>query len=110
MGEKRKTYDVEFKRKAVQMYLEDKLAYKSIARELGIERSMVRRWVTQYEQEGLTGLEEKRGKASGVNVGRPRTKPMSVEDELVRLRAENEYLKKLWALQRGQSGKGPTNT
>jgi len=25
-----------------------------------------------------------------------------VEDELHRLRAENEYLKKLWALQRGR--------
>lgn len=49
----------------------------------------------------MEGLEEKRGKSKSVNKGRPRKNPLSPEEELVRFRAENEYLKKLWALDRG---------
>jgi transposase len=99
---------VEFKHKAVKMFIDDKMGYKTVAKALGINDKMVRRWVTHYEREGLPGLEEKRGKAS---VSRPKVQPMTQEQELLRLRAENEYLKKLWALQRGQNGgKGPMNT
>lgn len=111
MGVIRRTYDVEFKHKAVKMFIDDKMGYKTVAKALGINDKMVRRWVAHFEREGLAGLDEKRGKASGVAKGRPNVHPMSQEEELLRLRAENEYLKKLWALQRGQSGsERPTNT
>ncbi|QYR19144.1 transposase [Paenibacillus sp. sptzw28] len=96
MGEMRKTYDVEFKYKAVKMFLDDKMGYKTVAKALGINDKMVRRWVAHYEREGLAGLDEKRGKSSGAAKGRPKAEPMSQEQELLRLRAENEYLKKLW--------------
>jgi transposase len=59
---------------------------------------MVKRWINRNEKEGLKGLEEKRGKSRGK--GRQRKNP-SLNEELVRLRAENEYLKKLLALRRG---------
>ncbi|MDR9858002.1 helix-turn-helix domain-containing protein [Paenibacillus sp. VCA1] len=102
MGEIRKTYSVEFKQKAVQMYLHKGMGYKSVAKELGITHKSVQRWVKYFQEEGIQGLEEKRGKAKGPLKGRPRTREQSVEAELHRLRAENEYLKKLWALQRGE--------
>ncbi|MFC9776175.1 transposase [Paenibacillus chitinolyticus] len=109
MGQIRKTYDIDFKRRAVIMFLEEGLGYKTVAKELGINDRMVRRWVAHYEQEGMEGLKEKRGTASGSRKGRPK-KAMSQEEELVRLRAENALLKKLWELQRGQekSGVKPT--
>ncbi|WP_317957330.1 hypothetical protein [Paenibacillus chitinolyticus] len=53
---------------------------------------MVRRWVAHYEQEGIKGLEEKRGTTTGLRKGRPK-KTMTQEEELVRLRAENALLK-----------------
>ncbi|WP_337958036.1 helix-turn-helix domain-containing protein, partial [Guptibacillus sedimenti] len=45
MGEIRKTYDVPFKKKAVDMYLKEGMGYKTVGRELEIDPKMVRRWV-----------------------------------------------------------------
>ncbi|QSF42846.1 transposase [Paenibacillus tianjinensis] len=95
MGEMRKTYDEKFKKKTVDLYLKKGLGYKNVAREMGINESLVRRWVRHFEAEGLKGLEEKRGKAKGLGMGRPRTRPEDPEVKLKRLEAENEMLKKL---------------
>jgi transposase len=95
MGKIRKTYDAKFKKKAVDLYLEEGMGYKTVAKELGISHSMVRRWVKRYEQEGMKGLEEKRGKAKGPGKGRPRTRPEDPETKIKRLEAEVEMLKKL---------------
>ncbi|MBA2870902.1 transposase [Anoxybacillus calidus] len=95
MGKIRKTYDVKFKKKAVDLYLKEGMGYKTVAKELGIDHSMVRRWVKHYEQEGIQGLEEKRGKAKGPGKGRPRTRPGDPETKIKRLEAEVEMLKKL---------------
>ncbi|OOE04283.1 transposase [Anoxybacillus kestanbolensis] len=95
MGKIRKTYDVTFKKKAVDLYLKEGMGSKTVAKELGISDSMVRRWVKRYEQEGIKGLEEKRGKAKGPGKGRPRTRPEDPETKIKRLEAEVEMLKKL---------------
>ena len=102
MSEIRKTYDIEFKRKAVAMFLEEGLGYKTVAKTLGIDDRMVRRWVAHYEREGIEGLKEKRGTSTGSKNGRPK-KAKTLEEEVLRLRAENALLKKLWELQRGKS-------
>ena len=95
MGEMRKTYDENFKKKTVDLYLKKGLGYKSVAHEMGINDTLVRRWVKHYKAEGLKGLEEKRGKAKGPGIGRPRTRPEDPEVKIKRLEAENEMLKKL---------------
>ena len=101
MGNIRKTYSKEMKQKAVKMYLEEGYGFKAIAKELGIpDHSMVRRGVRKFEEQGLKGLEEKRGKAKGPRKGRPKKQPLSVEEEVIRLRAENEFLKKWLGLER----------
>ncbi|USK76644.1 transposase [Peribacillus frigoritolerans] len=93
MGKIRKTYDRSFKKKAVDMYLKEGMGYKRIAKELDIDHTMVRQWVKHYRAEGMQGLEEKRGKAKGPGIGRPRTRP-DPEVKIKRLEAENELLKK----------------
>ncbi|MGQ7871826.1 transposase [Bacillus sp. 1A] len=95
MGKIRVTYDMEFKKKAVDLYIKEGMGYKTVAKELGIDHSVVRRWVKYFEAEGIKGLEEKRGKAKGSGLGRPRTKPEDPEAKIKRLEAENEMLKKL---------------
>ncbi|MCF2720207.1 MULTISPECIES: transposase [unclassified Paenibacillus] len=45
MGEIRKTYDVSFKNKTVDLYLKKGIGYKTVAREMEIDPSLVRRWV-----------------------------------------------------------------
>ncbi|MED3183874.1 transposase [Bacillus thuringiensis] len=93
MGKIRVTYDVEFKKKAIDLYLKEGMSYKNIAKELGIHHSVVSRWVKYFEGKGIKGLEEKRGKAKGSGIGR--TKPKDPEAKIKRLEAENEMLKKL---------------
>jgi transposase len=95
MGKIRKTYDVTFKKKAVDLYLKEGMGSKTVAKELGISDSMVRRWVKRYEQEGIKGLEEKRGRSKGPGKGRPRTRTEDPETKIKRLEAEVEMLKKL---------------
>ncbi|MDM5266019.1 transposase [Bacillus wiedmannii] len=93
MGKIRVTYDIEFKKKAVNLYLKEGMGYKTVAKELGIDHSVVRRWVKHFEAEGIKGLEEKRGKTKGP--GRPKNNPEDPEAKMKRLEAENAMLKKL---------------
>ncbi|WP_316572954.1 transposase [Neobacillus sp. YIM B06451] len=95
MGKTRETYDIQFKKRAVDLYLKEGMGYKTVAREMGIHHSVVRRWVNHFEAEGMEGLEEKRGKSRGPGKGRPRTRPEDPNEKIKRLEAENEMLKKL---------------
>ncbi|MEK5505780.1 transposase [Paenibacillus sp. FSL P4-0113] len=82
-------------RKKSKIYLKKEMSYKNVGRNLEIDHSLVRRWVKSFQAEGMKGLEEKRGKAKGPGMGRPRTRPEDPEVKLKRLEAENEMLKKL---------------
>ncbi|MDZ5474687.1 transposase [Bacillus sp. 31A1R] len=96
MGKKKvTTYDVAFKKKAVDLYFNVGMGYKTVAKELGVDHSIVRRWVKHFEAEGIKGLEEKRGKAKGPGIGRPRTRREDPQEKIKRLEAEVEMLKKL---------------
>lgn len=102
MGKIRQTYDVAFKKKVVDLYLKDGMGYDMVAKEVGISSSVVRRWVKHFEAEGIKGLEEKRGNAKGPGKGRPRTLPEDPEAKIKRLEAENEMLKKLLKMRKGE--------
>lgn len=67
MGKIRETYDVTFKKKAVDLYLKEGMGFKTVAKEFGIDHSVVRRWVKHFEAEGIKGLEEyvQKGKLLG---------------------------------------------
>ncbi|EJO5349589.1 transposase [Clostridium sporogenes] len=96
-----KKYSFEIKLKAVNMYLKDGIGSTTIAKKLELSSNKrVLLWVKRYEELGETGLEERRGKAKGIDKGRPRKQPLTLEQENEKLRAEVEYLKKLLLIER----------
>jgi transposase-like protein len=81
-----KHYSRELKEQAVRMALEEGRGYADITQTLGIrDQWRVRRWVYAYRKEGADAFAKPKG--------RPR-KSASPQDELARLRMENELLKK----------------
>ena len=89
------SYSVEFKEQAVQRYLSGECGYKTLCNELGIpDTKILRSWVEKARSgESFTDM---RGKRTGGHKGRPRTKFASVEEELAYVKAERDYLKKLY--------------
>lgn len=60
MGEIRKQFTGEFKLKAVRLVEESGRSKARIARELGIQESLLKRWKTQREGQGATKAEIRR--------------------------------------------------
>lgn len=58
--------------------------------ELEVTYSVIDRWIKKYENEGILGLQEKRGRSKQTN-------EVSQDARIQRLEAENAYLKKLLA-------------
>ena len=95
-----KKYTPEFKKLVVETMLKEKLSYSETAEKFEIRHKRVQDWERIYLTEGADGFAvERRGRS---NSGRPKKLPKEVEEDLLaevqRLRAENEYLKKLQAL------------
>lgn len=89
------TYSKEFKEMAVKNYLAGGKSYKTLIEELGIkDTKTLRSWVGKYRQGDP--LDEGRGKRPGPQRGRPRTEFASLEEELAYVKAERDYLKKLY--------------
>ena len=100
-GVPNKRYTAEFKKLVIETMLQEKLSYQETCRRFEVSsRDRIKSWERIYLTEGPEGLAvERRGRTS---TGRPRKLPKEVEEDLLaevqRLRAENEYLKKLQAL------------
>jgi len=95
------SYHKAVKLRAIDMYINQHFGANTIVKELGLRnKTQVYSWVKQYQEKGESAFdEENRGKATGSHKGRPRTRFSSIEEELNYLRMENEFLKKLKALQ-----------
>lgn len=96
-----KRYTSEFKQNVIEHMLKNKLSYSETARIFEVsDHHRIQAWERIYLEEGADGFTiERRGRGSK---GRPRELPKQVEEDLLaevqRLRAENDYLKKLNAL------------
>ena len=73
---------------------------KSVALENGISDGMLYQWVRKYKISGYNGLvEQKKGRPARnsemkkMNINSPRKLEETEYEELIRLRAENEYIK-----------------
>ena len=96
-------YGGEFKQHVIETMRAENLGYRETERKFGISNDRVRKWERIYLEEGPGGLYiERRGRATGPNVGRKPKLDKKVEEDLIaenqRLRAEVDYLKKLNAL------------
>ncbi|MBB3192635.1 transposase [Halomonas cerina] len=56
----RNQYSDQFKLQVVQQYLDGDVGLEVVAHQLGLDYSMVRRWVEQYRQHGPSGLRQTR--------------------------------------------------
>ena len=101
-GVPNKRYTPEFKKLVVETMQKEKLSYCETARRFEIsDGTRVAAWERIYLEEGPEGFAiERRGRGS--KGGPPKQLPKRVEEDLLaevqRLRAENDYLKKLQAL------------
>lgn len=86
MPEQRRRFSPQFKAEAVQMVLETRKPIAEIARDLGIHDGTLGNWVNTWRRE------HPEPEQSVSPVERARVKEM--EDEIRRLRMENEFLKK----------------
>ena len=99
-GVPNKRYTPEFKTHVVETMQKECLSHKEAERRFELPHGRAAAWERIYLEEGPEGLAiERRGRNS---TGRPRRLSREVEEDLLaevqRLRAENEYLKKLQAL------------
>jgi len=90
-------YTNEFKLNAVLMYLSGKYGgIGMIYPKLGLRSSkQLRDWIKKYKMHGIDGLENMTGKFKGLNKGKPEKKELTIDEEVLKLKAENDYLKGL---------------
>ena len=86
MSEQRRRFSPQFKAEAVQMVIETGRPIAEVARDLGIRDGTLGNWINAFRQANPQSA------GSDRPVERARVKEM--EDEIRRLRMENEFLKK----------------
>ena len=97
MSIKHKAYSAEFKINAIEEYIKTGKSQKKICKDLNItSTSAFGRWVIQYNEKGPDSFYENK---------KPRREAVEgcKNEELTRLRAENEVLKKLLEKIRGNA-------
>ena len=114
-NDKNKYYSPELKLEMINKVLIDNQSMKSVSLEYGLtSHAMLNNWIKSYKENGYTIVEKKRGKPPTM---KRITKPIDPNDkdaiikakdeEILRLKAENEYLKKLRAVVQARKGQQP---
>jgi transposase len=97
-GGKNKKYTAEFKLKIVKRYLDEHVSSREIEVQENINHTNILRWVNDYQNEGVKGLENKvsqRGnRFSALHTSKSLSKEERLELENLKLKIENERLKK----------------
>lgn len=82
----------------VLKYYKGEVGYSTAKEIIGVSKSVLQRWINNYEKEGIDGLKSKTGKTSKKGVsGRPKktaTREEKLERENAKLKIEIERLKK----------------
>jgi transposase-like protein len=101
-GCKNRKYTYEFKLKAVEAYLNEHRSFKSIAAEMSIADKQVRDWVKLYNKGLLeTGRKRAGNPFAALHTSKSLSKEERLELENLKLRIENERLKKGYLVKGG---------
>lgn len=101
-GGKNRKYTYEFKLKAVEKYLNEHRSFNSIAAELNIAEKRVRDWVKLYNERILgTGRKKPGNPFSALHTSKSLSKEKRLELENLKLKIENERLKKGYLVKGG---------
>jgi transposase len=105
-------YSVQFKLNAIRLYQTTDISYRKLADNLGLNsQSILTQWVKQYNAKGIEGISRTRSARKPMFKDDPEKKnkkqhPISLEemteeevqDLILKLQIENDYLKELWSL------------
>lgn len=96
-GGKNRKYTVEDKLSAVNMHIEEKISIMQIEKKTGMPHTRIGVWIHQYLDNGVEGLENKKktGNAfAALHTSKSLTNEERLELENMKLKIENERLKK----------------
>ena len=96
-GQKFKTWTTEEKYKIIKPIIEMETSLSKVAKQNIISNSMLHKWTKKYKDEGIKGLENKKKPGNPICKYSKRknlTKEEQLEYENMKLRIENEMLKK----------------
>ena len=105
--DKNRTYSKDFKLQIINRILINHEAVKSVALDIGlISSGILHNWLSKFKENEYNVIEKKKGrKPKSMTKPKKNNKTLSekekikqLEDEILYLKAENEYLKKLRAL------------
>ena len=105
--DKNRAYSKEFKLQAINRILINHESINSVAIDIGlISAGILHNWLSKFKENGYNVVEKKKGrKPKSMTKPKKNNKVLSekdkiklLEDEIIYLKAENEYLKKLKAL------------
>lgn len=90
-------YPIELKMQAVRLVVDENMSLREVAKQLGVRsKTQVLNWVKDYQ----SGVDIE---SQALRKGRPKAKFASIEEEMAYLKAENEYLKKLYPNLHGEA-------
>lgn len=90
----KKHYSTEFKLKVVKKILEEHITKHEIEREYEVARKTQRDWVLKYEQEGITGLINKKKQRDKIPTDKTEDTVEDLKHQIFLLKIEIERLKK----------------
>ncbi|MBQ6479327.1 MAG: helix-turn-helix domain-containing protein [Erysipelotrichaceae bacterium] len=102
-GIKHKQYTAEEKLNLVRMNTEQHLSSKEIFRITGISDKNIRRWIKEYSEKGIDGLKTKKkgNPFTALHISKSMSKEERLELENLKLKIENERLKKGYLVKGG---------
>lgn len=105
-GSKNRKYSYEFKLKVIKEYLEDHLSLLELEEKYGVVHSVIIKWTRLYN-EGLlkTGRKRTGNPFSALYTSKSLSREERLELENLKLKIENERLKKGYLVKGGGAGK-----
>ena len=105
-GGKNKKYSYEFKLKVVKDYEDNHLSFRELERKYGVANSVIRKWLKLYNEGILeTGKKRPGNPFSALHTSKSLSKEERLELENLKLRIENERLKKGYTVKGGGANK-----